>query len=437
MKNSCGICDNGLMEFIADLHIHSYLSRACSKNLKPETLHQWCQLKGITVLASGDFTHPKWMAELEEKLVPAEEGLFTLNPKWSRPIDEKIPPLCRKPARFVLGVEISCIYKKNGRVRKVHHLVFAPSFEVAKKINAKLEKIGNIRSDGRPILGLDSKNLLSLLLETSDQAYLIPAHAWTPHFAVFGSESGFDSLEECFDELTPHIFAIETGLSSDPSMNWKLSALDQITLISNSDAHSPEKLAREANWVDAPLSYDGIFNALKRKPGGRLVKTLEFFPEEGKYHVDGHRKCETRLDPKETQRLKGLCPKCGTPVTVGVLHRVDKLADRKSQQPAGAPDFAHIIPLKEIIGQTLRVGPASVRVDQLYHRLLFLFGNELSILRELPLERLEAQEFHLLALAIGRMRQGKVRLEPGYDGEYGKILTLEEKDFLVTQPSLF
>lgn len=422
------------MKFIADLHIHSYLSRACSPRLKPESLYRWCQLKGITLLATGDFTHPRWFAELKEKLAPAEPGLFQLQPSLARSVDQEIPPLCRATVRFVLGVEISCIYKKNGRVRKLHHLVFAPSFEIAARINASLEKIGNIRSDGRPILGLDSKKLLSLLLEISEQAYLIPAHAWTPHFAVFGSESGFDSLDECFDDLTPYIFAIETGLSSDPPMNWRVSALDKITLISNSDAHSLEKLAREANLLDSPLSYEGIFNAFKKKNGtqsAQLLKTLEFFPEEGKYHVDGHRKCKIRLQPEETIRRKGLCPACGKAVTVGVLHRVEKLADRKfGEKPAGAAEYENIVPLKEVLAQSLQVGAGSKKVDQEYHRLLALFGSELYILRELPMERLVAEGGSLLALALGRMRRGEAEMYPGYDGEYGVVSLLRKKDFL-------
>jgi uncharacterized protein (TIGR00375 family) len=316
-------------------------------------------------------------------------------------------------------------------VRKTHHLVFAPSFEVADKINARLAKIGNIRSDGRPILGLDSKNLLSLVLESSDQSYLIPAHAWTPHFAVFGSESGFDSLEECFEDLTPRIFAVETGLSSDPPMNWRVSQLDKVALISNSDAHSPEKLAREANLLDTTLSYDGVFDAFKKHDRARFLATLEFFPEEGKYHVDGHRKCKTRLSPKETLRQGGLCQVCGKPVTVGVLHRVEKLADREEgRRPPGAVGYENIVPLKEVLAQTLRVGPSSVKVDRLYHRLLSLFGNELRILREIPLERLEAEDMPLLALALGRMRKGQVEVQPGYDGEYGVISLLRDEDFL-------
>ena len=418
------------MPFIADLHIHSKYSRACSKSLEPETLYRWCQLKGITVLATGDFTHPGWFAELQDKLIPAEAGLFQLKPELARRQDQDVPQSCRAPVRFLLESEISCIYKKDGKVRKVHHLVFAPSFEAAARIQTRLGEIGNIRSDGRPILGLDSRALLALVREASDEAYLVPAHAWTPHFAVFGSESGFDSLEECFGDLAAEIFALETGLSSDPPMNWRLSALDRIALISNSDAHSPEKLGREANLFDCELSYAGLFAAIRGRDPKRFLKTLEFFPEEGKYHADGHRKCQAPLQPEETIRRQGLCPECGKPVTVGVLHRVEKLADRKTgKRPAGAPDFESLIPLKEVLGQVLRVGPSSVKVNALYHRLLARFGSEFRILRELPAAELEKEGLPLAALALGRMRKGEVGLQPGFDGEYGVISLLTKKDF--------
>jgi len=426
------------MEFVADLHIHSYLSRACSKDLRPESLYRWCQLKGITALATGDFTHPKWMAELKDKLVPAEPGLFKLQDDLAKIADKEVPLTCRGPIRFLLGVEISCIYKKNDRLRKGHHLIFMPSFEAAAKFNARLGKIGNLKSDGRPILGLDSKKLLEIVLETDPEAYLIPAHAWTPHFAIFGSESGFDSLTECFEDLTPHIFAIETGLSSDPPMNWRLSMLDKVALISNSDAHSPEKLAREANVLDTALSYDGIFDAFKKRDPARFLKTLEFFPEEGKYHMDGHRHCKTRLEPEETLKQNGLCPVCKKPVTVGVLHRVHKLADRPApQRPAGAPGYENIIPLKEVIAETLDVKPASVQVDRLYHRLLAKFGPELHILRGLAPERLEADDLPRLAQALRNMRRGEVVTEPGYDGEYGRIFVARNAPADQRQLSLF
>lgn len=428
------------MRMVADLHIHSRFSRATSKNLTLEELYRWSQLKGVTVLATGDFTHPGWFKEIQERLQPAEEGFFELKRQYAQPAEARVPPACRGPVRFVLGVEISSIYKKGGRVRKVHSLVFAPSFEAAEKINKKLAMIGNLHSDGRPILGLGAKELLAILLEISPQAYLIPAHAWTPHFAVFGSESGFDSLEECFDELTPHIFAIETGLSSDPLMNWRLSALDKVALISNSDAHSPQKLAREANILDAEFSYAGLFDAFRWRDPKRFLKTLEFFPEEGKYHFDGHRNCQTRLEPQETMKRQGLCPSCRKPVTVGVLHRVEKLADRREgfRRP-GAVSYESLVPLPEVLSQILQCGVASKRVDGEYFKLLSLFGNELYILRELPAATLRERGFSLLAKALERMRRGDVQVTPGYDGEYGIINVIGQDDFnaVEKQPSLF
>ncbi|MBI5624583.1 MAG: DNA helicase UvrD [Elusimicrobia bacterium] len=408
------------MEFIADLHIHSYLSRACSKDLRPETLHRWCQLKGITVLGTGDFTHPSWEAELRGKLRPAEEGLFALEETLAAGADAEVPASCRGPVRFLLQAEVSCIYKRGGRVRKAHHLLLAPSFDSVRRVNERLGAIGNIRSDGRPILGLDSKDLLSIALEAG--CVLIPAHAWTPHFAVFGSQSGFDSLEECFADLSPEIFAIETGLSSDPPMNWRVSGLDRLTLISNSDAHSPGKLGRESNVFDCALSYPAILAALRRQGGGRLAKTLEFFPEEGKYHADGHRDCGVCWSPAETEAHAGLCSACGKAVTVGVLHRVEALADRPSgSRPAAAADYENIVPLKEVIGQTLRVGPASVKVARAYEGLLARFGSELRILRSAALGELSEAGHPELAAALKRMRAGRAVVRPGYDGVYGTV----------------
>ena len=418
------------MRFIADLHIHSRFSRACSKQLTPEVLHLWSQLKGVDVLATGDFTHPAWFAELRETLVEAEPGLFRLKSPLAAKVDREVPAKCRAPVRFLLAVEISCIYKKAGRVRKGHHLVYAPGFEAAGRINAALGRIGNIRSDGRPILGLDSRDLLEIVLEAGEDCHLVPAHAWTPHFSVFGSQSGFDSLEECFSDLAPRIFAIETGLSSDPPMNRRVSSLDRLALLSNSDAHSPQKLAREANVFDTELSYRGIFDAMRANDRFRRLKTLEFFPEEGKYHADGHRDCGVRLLPAQTLRRKGLCPSCRKPVTVGVLHRVEKLADRDaSEVPKDLGGHEYIVPLKEVLGQTLRVGPSSVRVDALYRRMLDLFGSELTLLRETPIELLEREGFPLAALALSRMRRGRVRAEAGYDGKFGTVTLLGEEDF--------
>jgi ATP-dependent DNA helicase UvrD/PcrA len=413
------------MTFIADLHIHSRFSRACSRGLDPETLHQWAQKKGVAVLSTGDFVHPKWRSELKDKLVPAEPGLFALRPELARTADEFVPPSCRAKTRFLLGVEISCIYSKNGRVRRIHHLVFAPSFSAAERIAKRLEKIGNVGSDGRPILGLDSRNLLDIVLESGEGCRLVPAHAWTPHFGLFGSQSGFDSIEECFGDLSPHVFAIETGLSSDPPMNWRLKALDHVALISNSDAHSAEKIGREANVFDTELSYEGIFTAVEARDPRRFLGTIEFFPEEGKYHCDGHRQCGARLTPEQTCRRGGLCPVCGKHVTVGVLSRVEALADRRlGQRPAGAAGFESAVPLKEIIGEILGVGPQSRAVDKRYGDLLARFGSELFILRELDLKILSATGEQELAQALFRMRAGKARIEAGYDGEYGRVRLL-------------
>ncbi|MDE1975881.1 MAG: DNA helicase UvrD [Elusimicrobia bacterium] len=413
------------MIFTADLHIHSRFSRACSRSLAPETLHVWAQKKGVTVLSAGDFTHPAWRAELKEKLIPAEEGLFRLRPDLAREADASVPASCRADMRFLLGVEISCIYSKDKRVRRVHHLVYAPSFGAAERVVRRLEKIGNLGSDGRPILGLDSKSLLDIVLEAGGGCRLVPAHAWTPHFGVFGSQSGFDSLEECFGDLAPEIFAIETGLSSDPPMNWRLKALDRIALISNSDAHSAEKIGREANVFDSELSYEGIFGPVEKRDPGRFLGTIEFFPEEGKYHCDGHRKCGARLTPAETRRNKGRCPSCGKPVTVGVLSRVEALADRgPGRKPAGAPGFVSSVPLKEILGEILGVGALSKAVKGRYEGLLERFGSERFVLHDLDLGKLAAAGEQTLARALSRLRAGKAGVEAGYDGEYGKVRLL-------------
>ena len=405
------------MQFIADLHIHSRYSRACSRELTPKNLDRWGQLKGINVIGTGDFTHPLWMEELQEKLEPGDNGLLSLK-KPLRPDD--VPSSCRGEVNFLLSSEISCIYKKGDKTRKIHALVFVPDFASALRLNSALAGIGNIRSDGRPILGLDARRLLEMVLEVSPKAMLVPAHAWTPHFSVLGAASGFDSLEECFGDLTPHIYAIETGLSSDPPMNWRLSALDRINLISNSDAHSPAKLGREATIFDTEMSYSGIMEAIKSGKG--LEGTIEFFPEEGKYHSDGHRDCGMRLTPQETVQHGYRCPSCGRKVTVGVLHRVEKLADRpQGFKPAGSPTFHSIIPLQEVIAETLRVGVGSKRVQRMYFDMLERLGNEFSILLKRPTAEIAAAASPQIAEAIGRMRSGNIRIEPGYDGEFGTI----------------
>ncbi len=406
------------MLFIADLHIHSSHSIATSRDISPETLYKWAQLKGVTALATGDSTHPSWLSELKEKLEPLGNGLFTLKKKF-RKIDGEIPESCRGEVYFILSAEISCIYKKGGKVRKVHNLLFVPGFDEAERTNHELSKIGNLRGDGRPILGLDSKELLKIALEVSQDSILIPAHAWTPHFSVFGSGSGFNSLQECFEELTPHIYAIETGLSSDPAMNWRFSGLDNITLISNSDAHSPQKIGREANIFDTELSYSGIMGAIKNRKG--FLGTIEFFPEEGKYHYDGHRACKVRLTPKEAIKNNGLCPSCGKKVTIGVMHRVEELADRdEGARPTGALPYHSLISLRGLIAQTISVGEGSKKVEREYMSILKSLGPELKILMDTPLREIEAVN-PLIAEVISKMRKGRVTIEPGYDGEFGKV----------------
>jgi len=414
------------MPFIADLHIHSYLSRATSSQMNLENIYKWAQLKGIAVIGTGDFTHPKWFAELREKLEPAEPGLFLLKKKYAEPMEKEIPESCRAPVRFLLSVEISTIYKKGERTRKVHNLFLSPDFLSAGRLNAALQERGNIKSDGRPILGMDSKQLLQMVLDASADNTCIPAHIWTPHFSVLGAASGFDSVEECFEELTPHIFALETGLSSDPPMNWRVSALDRFVLVSNSDAHSPEKLGREANIFACDRSYFAIMKALREKRKGEFLGTFEFFPEEGKYHYDGHRSCNQRMTPEETLANKALCPACGKKVTIGVMHRVANLADRaEGYKPRQSVPFRSLIPLSEVLAEMNDVGVKSIRVSRQYHKLLEKFGNEFFILRDCPLEELKQAGFGLLAEALKRIRAGKVHINPGYDGAYGIIKVFE------------
>jgi uncharacterized protein (TIGR00375 family) len=412
------------MRFIADLHVHSHYSRATSPDMCPEGIWKWAQLKGITVIGTGDFTHPQWIKELKEKLDPLGNGLFTLKKKyWT----DDVPESCQAEVSFILSAEVSSIYSKNGKTRKVHSIILAPEFASAERLNLALSKIGNLKSDGRPILGLDAKKLLQITLDVSPDAMIIPAHAWTPHFSVLGAASGFDSLQECYEELTPHIYAIETGLSSDPLMNRRLSALDAITLVSNSDAHSASKIGREANILDTDLTYAAMMQAIKTRKG--FLGTIEFFPEQGKYHYDGHRDCGVSLTPKETIHHHYLCPACGRKVTVGVMHRVEKLADREEGfRIAGAPSFASIIPLPEIIAEGLECGVNTKKVNALYLPMLERLGNELKILLDAPLDDIERAGTALIREAISRMRAGDVHIAPGYDGEFGQVKIFEDRE---------
>ena len=418
------------MPFVADLHIHSKYSRACSRDCDLEHLAWWAGRKGISVVGTGDFTHPAWSAALRDELVPAEPGLFRLRDDLERAVADRLPPSCRAPVRFMLSVEISTIYKRGDRTRKVHHLLYAPSLEVAGRITASLARIGNLAADGRPILGLDSRDLLEITLEAGEGAYLVPAHLWTPWFAVLGSKSGFDAVEDCYADLADHIFALETGLSSDPEMNWRVSALDRYRLVSNSDAHSPPMLGREATRFDTGIDYFAIRDALATGDG--FAGTIEFFPEEGKYHLDGHRKCGVRLAPAATREAGGDCPACAKPLTVGVLHRVEALADRpEGARAPGAADFRSLVALPAVLGELLGVGPRSRKVAAVYDDLVARLGPELGILAELPLDQVTGGP-PLLGEALGRLRAGQVQREAGYDGEYGVIRLFDPDELKAT-----
>jgi uncharacterized protein (TIGR00375 family) len=439
------------MRIIADLHIHSRFSRATSSRLNPGYLDRWARIKGIQLAGTGDCTHPRWLAELREQMEDREEGFYTLKDAVRAEFEagpareEGLPGVRREGGRavetltrFVLTGEISTIYKSGGATRKIHHVVILPDFKAAAVLQTKLERVGNISSDGRPILGIDSRDLLALLLDADDRALLIPAHIWTPWFSVLGARSGFDSIEECYGDLTARIPAVETGLSSNPPMNWALSALDKFSIISSSDAHSPDKLGREATIFDMDLSYPSLAAALWRKGGtggGKIAGTIEFFPQEGKYHYDGHRKCGCWLGPEEAAAAGGLCPVCGKALTRGVMGRVLELADRPVDETQAPPDdpgagnrrpYHSLIPLREILGELLETGAASKKVEALYGALVEKTGSELGLLMDLSLADIEGLRLpglsgELLAAAIGRMRSGRVSISPGYDGEYGVI----------------
>ncbi len=409
------------MFFYSDLHIHSKYSRATSKSCNLEELALWAQKKGLTLISTGDFTHPAWFEEIKEKLIPAGTGVFKLRPDIEKHLFQSTTPV-----RFILSVEISTIYKKWDKTRKVHHVVFMPDLKTAEIFRQKLSAIGNIKSDGRPILGLDSRDLLEIALDSGENSFLIPAHIWTPWFSALGSKSGFDSIEDCYGDLSSHIFAVETGLSSDPEMNWRVSSLDKYRLVSNSDAHSPSKLAREATVFDTEPDYMSIMNALRTGDG--YVGTVEFFPEEGKYHEDGHRKCNVCLSPQETIKLNGICPVCHKPMTIGVMHRVNELTDRREKTlipPKTAGEVFSLVPLPEILSEIMQVGVSSKSVTYEYENLLQKLGSELSILREIPIDDISKAYSPLLGEGISRLRAGKVIKHPGYDGEYGVIRLFE------------
>ena len=409
--------------YIGDLHIHSRYSRATSKDCTPEHLDLWARKKGIHIVGTGDFTHPAWREELKEKLEPAEDGLYVLKKEYriGGAGESGMQP------RFVVTGEISSIYKKGDRVRKVHSLLLLPGLEAAETFSRRLELIGNIHSDGRPILGIPCRDLLEIMLETCPEGIYVPAHIWTPHFSLFGAFSGFETIEECFEDLTPHIHALETGLSSDPPMNWRVAALDRFHLISNSDAHSPGKLGREANLFDIELSYQNLAGAIQEGKG--LAGTIEFFPEEGKYHFDGHRKCGLCISPRETAGYGNKCPVCGKKITIGVLNRIEQLADREEGfvLPTGRP-FESLVPLPEVIGASMGISAAGKKAAETYERMTGALGPEFAILREVPVEDIRKAAGPLVAEGIRRLREGKVKRTPGFDGEYGKIGLFSPED---------
>ena len=391
-------------KFIADFHIHSRYSRACSKALTVAELATWAKLKGLGLLGTGDFTHPLWLEELKDALREAGGGLYE-----------------HGGVRFILTAEVNTLFYKAGRAHQIHHILFAPSIAAVERINQALEAFGSLSLDGRPMLKMEARQLVQLVLGLEPRCLIVPAHAWTPWFAIFGSTSGFDTVEECFEDQAEHIRVLETGLSSDPAMNWRLSALDRYALISNSDAHSARRLGREANIFDCALDYDVIAEALRTNDRRRFLSTLEFFPEEGKYHYDGHRACQVRWAPAETKRHGGRCSVCGKKVTVGVMHRVEELADRPDgQAPAGRP-FQRIVPLEEIIANALEANPGTKAVEREYQQLLYKCGTEFGALLDAAEDDLRKATTPKIAEGILRMRRGQVEVTPGYDGEYGIV----------------
>ncbi len=393
------------MEFVADFHVHSKYSRATSRDMDVEHIAQWAKLKGISLMGTGDFTHHLWLEELRTKLEPTGKGLSVY-----------------QGVHFVLSAEVSSIYSKGGRTYRIHNVILAPSFKSVEAINRVLSGIGNLSSDGRPILGLDAEELARIVFDTDENCILIPGHIWTPWFSLFGSMSGFNRIEDCFGKQTPKIFALETGLSSDPAMNWRLSALDRFSLVSNSDSHSPQKIGREANVFDCEMDYQEIRQALRTKDKKKFLYTVEFFPEEGKYHYDGHRLCGIRFSPEESHKSANRCPKCGKPLTIGVMNRVVQLADRKDGfVPDNAIPFKSLVPLDEIIADAKQVGKGSMAVEKEYRGMIQRFGTEFNILTKVPQEELDRGAHPRIAEGIARVRAGRVKVEPGYDGEYGKV----------------
>ncbi len=421
------------MEYISDLHLHSCYSRATARDLNIEGLYKGAMIKGIDIIGTGDFTHPKYFKEINNELEDAGGGLY----KFKRSAEVEADVVQKRDVKFLITAEIANIYKRAGQVRRIHTCIFAPGIAEAEELNNQLEKIGNIKSDGRPILGMDVEDMSRLIFDISEDFIIIPAHAWTPWFAIFGSKSGFDSIEECFGGLSEKIYAIETGLSSDPAMNWRWSHLDNISLVSNSDAHSLPNLGREATVFDLEEpSVKNIKNALNKKDSDKEAKdkisyTIEFYPQEGKYHFDGHRGCKFVCDPKETKRLKGICPKCKKPLTIGVDSRVEELADRKNPKLNGS--YKYIVPLQEIIAGAFGQAKTTKKVQNIYNEMIKNVGDEFSILIKMPIDKIKEFPVTEISEGIRRVREGKVNIEPGYDGEYGVVSVFEKDEIISTK----
>ncbi|MBP7854590.1 hypothetical protein KAZ82_01480 [Candidatus Babeliales bacterium] len=411
-----------IKKFIADFHIHSKYSHATSKYMDLQALSLWGQYKGIGVMGTGDFTHPIWQQELKQQLCEAEAGLFRLKPEFEKNVQKKLYDSCKHWQRFLLSSEISTIFKRNGRCYRTHSIILAPNFDVVEKITQNLSKIGNLVHDGRPILGMDVKDLLKMILDIHPQTMLIPAHIWTPWFGLLGSKSGFNSVHEAFGDMTQHIYAVEKGLSSNFLMNACLSELDRISILCNSDAHSVQNLGREANCMTAELSYDGIVYALRNPDAGQLVAGIEFFPERGKYYADGHRACNAMLLPIQTRVQHGLCAVCCKPVTVGVLNRVEQLADRTlAQAEKKIRKRFRVVPLFDILQHELQVPMTSKKLNEVYHNILKEVGNEFYVLLSASQDIIAQASNANIAQSIVRVRTGDVLIQPGYDGVYGTV----------------
>jgi uncharacterized protein (TIGR00375 family) len=413
------------MSFYADLHLHSRYARATSRNADLVELAWWARRKGIAVLGTGDFTHPAWFGELERSLVPAEPGLFQLRDELDRAVVERLPSSCRGPLRLLLATEVSTAFQRDGRARRMHHLLYVPGFEAARTLTGRLGRSGNLAEDGRPTLAMDAGDLLEATLDSGDGAYLVPAHVWTPWVGVLSATAGFDSIEVCYGDLAHHIFAVETGLSADPPMNWRVSFLDRYRAVSYSDAHAPSRLGREATELATELSYFAIRRALETGEG--FEGTVELFPEEGRYHLSGHQRCGVRLEPAEARQARLRCRVCGKRLTMGVLQRVEDLADRPAgTRPAEAAGSRNLLPLDEVVAAVAGVGPTSKTVRRTVDAMIERLGPELPMLERLPLDAIDKAGFPAEAEAIGKVRRSQVVRTPGFDGQYGSIQPASE-----------